>query len=140
MSYLGNISLLERIRLFFIVNYINLIYHFKRYTMTESINQISEIIDSYLSSSKYQNTSESEKNTIREKLEIEFLDLYHKEVLDHLEPFLYDEFYQLSKDGDGDALESFLSVHLYNYEAVTQSAYLKFVSNLVGSKNSEDVK
>ena len=140
MSFLEKLSFFDKLKLIFIVNYFNLIYHFRRITMTESINHISEIIDSYLSSTEFQNTSESEKNKLREKLEIEFLDIYHKEILEHLEPFLYEEFYQLSKEGKNEELDAFLNIHLYNYNTVSESAYIKFVSNLIGYKNSEEKK
>lgn len=140
MSYLEKLSFFDKLKLLFIVNYLNLIYHFKRITMAESIDHISEIINSYLSSTEFQNTSEAEKNNLREKLEIEFLDIYHKEILKHLEPFLYEEFYQLSKEGKNEELDAFLNIHLYDYNAVSESAYIKFISNLIGYKNSEEKK
>ena len=130
-------TLINNVKIFLIVNYYRIIYHLKRIAMNKQINYIDDIIESFISNSEYQNLEPNARKELKTKLEIEFMDIYHKEILDHLEPFLYEDFYELSKEADFDKIDSFLTVHLHNYKAVCESAYIKFISNLIGYKNSK---
>lgn len=110
-------------------------FAYNEYIMSNEANHINEIIDNFLGSEKFKTLSDAEKNKLREELEGQYLDLYHKTILKNLEPYLYNDFYQLSKAGDSNSIESFLFVNINNYEALTESIYLDFVSSLVDRHN-----